>query len=405
MAQAAFEYKAVDRSGISTHGVVRAATAQEAYRRIAAGGVTPTKISPARDDPERGPSRRWRSRVTPQDIAHFTYQLSVLLEARISVVDCFRSIADQEPNPAFRRVILDIAASVQAGKTITDAISAHRHLFGDVYVETIRAAEAGGNMIKVLAHLAEQVEDQTEMRRMIKGAMMYPATVIAALSLGTAFLVTFVVPKFATMFRSRGVKLPVLTEALDRVGSSVTSYWYVYLASAVLCWGIVNSASKSTKSRLLIDRCLHRIPHLGGVLTGLAVGRFSSVFGLCLSSGLGLIDTLEMAGKASGRPMLIEDTRLMVRQVKSGGKLGDVMQQCLYIPPFVKQLFRAGEESAELGRMCQIITRHYSRETKHLVKNASTIIEPVLIALLTGVVLMVALAIFLPMWNMVSLMQ
>lgn len=404
MTQLAYQYEAVDARGKSSQGVIRAATKQDAYRRIAAGGVTPVRIHEAKAQAGSLLSRL-RTRIRPQDVAHFTYQLSVLLEARIPVVECFRSIADQEPNAKFRAVILDIAAAVQSGKTITEALTVHQRLFGEVYLQTVRAAETSGNMIKVLAHLAEQVEEQAEMRRMVKGALMYPATVVAALGLGTAFLVTFVVPKFAAMFRGRGVPLPFLTEALDTLGTSIRGYWYLYLLGLTLVGWSARLAWRNAQCRAVIDRILNKAPVLGGVLTGLAVSRFASVFGLCLSSGLGLIETLEMAGKASGRPVLQKDVAIMIRQVKSGGRLGDALQMCSYMPGFVKQLFRAGEESAELGRMCQIVTRHYGRETKHLVKNLATVIEPVLIAMLTGVVLMVALAIFLPMWNMASLMN
>jgi type II secretory pathway component PulF len=404
MTQLAYQYRAVDQRGKETQGVVRAGTKQDAYRRIAATGVTPVKIIESK--PSAGSLlSRLRTRVRAQEVAHFTYQLSVLLEARIPVTECFRSIAEQEANPKFRAIVLEIAAAVQSGKSITDALSVHRALFGEVYLQTVRAAEASGNMIKVLTHLADQVEEQAEMRRMVKGALMYPVTVVAALGLGTGFLITFVVPKFAAMFRGRGVPLPFLTEALDTFGSSIREYWYLYLLVATTAGWIVKIMWTRPQSRALLDRSFNRTPVLGGVLTGLAMSRFASVFGLCLTSGLGLIETLEMAGKASGRPMLQRDVQTMIRQVKSGGKLGDALQVCTYVPGFVKQLFRAGEESAELGRMCQIVTRHYGRETKHLVKNLATVIEPLLIAMLTGVVLMVALAIFLPMWNMASLMQ
>ncbi len=404
MSQLTYQFRAVDARGRESQGVVKAGTRQDAYRRIASTGVTPVRIIEAREGGAPLLSRL-RARVRPQEIAHFTYQLSVLLEARIPVVDCFRSIADQEPNPAFRRIILEIAATVQSGKSITEALGAHGGLFGEVYVQTVRAAEASGNLIKVLGHLAEQVEEQGEMRRMIKGALMYPLTVVAALVLGTGFLVTFVVPKFAEMFRGRGVALPVLTEVLDALGTSVKGYWFVYLTGLGVSFFVARLLVRRPQVRGVIDRWSERIPLLGGVLIGLAVSRFASVFGLCLTSGLGLIDTLEMSGKAAGRATIRKDVETMIRQVKSGGKLGEALQGCPSMPGFVKQLFRAGEESAELGRMCQIISRHYGRETRHLVKNAATVIEPVLIALLTGVVLMVALAIFLPMWNMMNLMQ
>jgi len=402
MSQAAFHYRALDGSGNESQGVLRAATKQDAYRRLAATGLTPVRIR-KHVEREESHGRRRRRRVKSAEISHFTYQLSVLLEARIPVVDCFRSIAEQEQNETLRRIVLEIAARVQSGQTITSALEPHKRLFGSVYLETVRAAEQSGNMISVLAHLAESVEEQQEMRRLVKGALMYPMAVLVALTMAITFLIVFVVPRFGRMFVARGVELPFLTQALMTLGESVKSYWHVY---TIVIGGIVVGGWrlwKLPKARSVIDRYLHRIPYLKGVLVGLAVGRFASVFGLCLGSGLGLIESLEMSGRATGRPMLMDDVSKMVQQVRQGGKLGDVLKSCAYLPGFVKQLLRAGEESAELTKMCRIIARHYSRETKHSTKNLSTVLEPVLIAMLTGAVLVVALAVFLPMWDMVSI--
>ena len=403
MTQISFQYQALDRSGTASVGIVHAANRQDAYRRIAATGLTPTKIIAGRQAGANPGGSIFSRKIKGQDVANFTYQLSVLLEARIPVVDCFRSIAGQESNPEFRRIILEIAASVQQGRNITDSLAPYERVFGRVYLETIRAAEKSGNMIKVLSHLAEATEDQVEMKRTIRGALMYPLTVVCALTAATLFLVTFIVPKFAKMFRDRNVPLPALTEALDAFGSSVQGYWYVYIAAIVGVVLFMLQTWRSPQGRAMIDRYLHLIPYVNGMLTGVAVGRFAGVFGLSLGSGLGLLEALDMSGRATARPMLMDDVQMMIRQVKQGGRLGDVLVSCTYMPPFVKQLLRAGEESAELTRMCQILSRHYTRETRHMAKNIATIVEPILIAGLTGVVLVIALAIFLPMWNMVSL--
>jgi type II secretory pathway component PulF len=135
------------------------------------------------------------------------------------------------------------------------------------------------------------------------------------------------------------------------------------------------------------------------------VARFARVFGLCLNSGLSLIDALQMAGRSSGRPMLMADVEKMVAQVRTGGRLSNVLLVCHYIPGFARRMLTSGEESAELTRMCNVIARHYERDTQGLTKNLSTVIEPVLIVLIAGVVLVVALAIFLPMWNLVKLLS
>ena len=402
MSALCFEYVAVGRDGHAKRGTVSAATRQEAYRRLASDGLVPTKIrKPRAVRPLAGLSGK---RIRHEDIAHFTYQLSVLLEARIPVVAAFNSIADQATHQGIADIARGVAREVQAGRSITDALEHHRGVFGSVYLETVRAAELSGNMISVLGHLAESVEDQGEMRRLIRGAALYPATVVVTLLVATLFLVTFVVPKFAGMFEARGIDLPLLTVVLMTIGQSIKAFWYVYLAGFVgLAFG-VRVAWRRQGFRRRVDSTLHRIPVLRDVLVGLSISRFAGVFGIALRSGVGLIDCLHMAGNASGRPLLEADVKALADQVRRGGRLRDTLPSCTYLTGFTKQMLSAGEEAAELPKMCEILTRHYSRETRHKAKGLSTVVEPILIAALTVVVLIVALAIFLPMWDMVSIL-
>lgn len=402
MSQLNFQYWALDRAGAESRGTLRAMDERDAYRRLAATGLTPTRLRVRR---EGGRSKVRGRRVKPGDIANFTYQFSVLLEARLPVVDCLRSIAEQEQNERLRAISLAMASSVQAGSTITQAMAPYERVFGTVYLETMRAAEQSGSTITVLAHLAEDVEEGLELRRALKGAVIYPVIVVVALVSAVMFLVTFVIPRFGEMFEKRGVDLPLLTRGMIAFGESVTGYWWVYLGVIGGGIAILRSMWSSAKGRRSIDRFLHRIPHVRGVLCGLGVSRFAGVFGISLSAGLGLIDGLEMGGRASGRPLLEKDAKTLVDRVRQGGRLGESLRSCDYLPPFAKQLIRAGEESGDLPRMCKIIAKYYTRETMHLAKSTATVLEPVLIAGLTIVVLIVALAVFLPMWDMVTIME
>lgn len=401
MSAVAFKYKAVDRAGQASQGTLTATTQEAAYRRLVSMGLTPVKVSQT-DGTERS-TRRRGGKIKARDIAEFTHQLSVLLEARIPVAECFRSIGDQSSNPAMASICSEVAGRIQSGIGVTEALEAYTRTFGTVYIETLRAAERSGNLVKVLSLLAEMVEEQHEMKRQVKGALMYPIAVVVALTLASGFLVTFVVPRFARMFAARGVELPWLTRALMTVGDGVKAYWYLLAAGIVVLMLIGRMVLRTSGGRLALDRVLHRVPYLREFLIGVACGRFAGVLGLGLSSGLGLIDSLEMSGRSAGRPMLAADTRLMVSGVTHGKRLTETISQCAYFPGFVRQLLRAGEEAGELPRMCGVISRHYARETRHLAKNASTVMEPVLIAGLTGVVLVIALAVFLPMWDMASL--
>ncbi len=402
MSQMSFQYWALDQRGAPQRGEIRASDERDAYRRVAAQGLTPTRIRAA----VSGRSKRTgRGRVNPASIANFTYQLSVLLEARIPVVECLTSIAEQEENERLKAIAMAMATSVQSGSSITEAFESHSRVFGTVYVETVRAAETSGNTISVLSHLAEDVEGGLELRRTLKGAITYPIIVVVALFTAVMFLVTFVIPRFATLFEQRGVELPILTELLVGFGGSVRAYWWLYLGTIVMAVLGIRAVWGRPKGREFIDGLLNKVPHLRGVLCGLATSRFAGVLGIGLSSGIGLLEGLEMSGRASGRPLLLKDSRMLLDEVRRGGRLGDAMRSCGYLPAFAKQLIRAGEESGDLPRMCRIIAKYYTRETMHLAKSTATVLEPVLIAGLTMVVLIVALAVFLPMWDMVTIME
>ncbi|MDX2115852.1 MAG: type II secretion system F family protein [Planctomycetota bacterium] len=396
MTSLTFHYTALDRAGSTRGGSVPAATRQEAIRKIAALGLTPVSL---REGADRGSGRR--GRVAARELAHFTYQLAVLVSARISISDGLMSIAKQERDPGFRAVISDLAARVESGEPLVTAMRAHESVFGPVFIETVHAAEKSGNLVKVLENLSELLEQSAETTRLVRGSFIYPACVSSVLAGAVVFLIGFVVPKFATMFESRGLELPVLTRVLVDVGRSMQSFWFVWLALAAVGAFAVRSG-RGPFSRSVVERVAGRMPVIGAILSGVAQSRFAYVLGVTLSAGLTLIECLELAGRAAGTAAMRSDVRVLIEQVRQGGKLCDALTRCTAFSPFAQRMLAAGEEAAELPRMCGIIAAHYDRETRHMVKNLSVVIEPVLIVLITGIVLVVALAIFLPMWDMVK---
>lgn len=396
MTAASFRYRAVDRAGVRRSGAVPAASQSEAFRKVAALGLTPLDIRPVSTRITRAAGRR----LPAKELSHFTYQLGVFVSARIPVSDGLMSVAEQERPGPLRELAMDLARRISAGESIAAAMDAHRPMLGEVYVETVRAAERAGNLSKVLEHLSEMLERLQETRQQVRGAMMYPACVLFVLLMAVVFLVGFVVPKFAAMFEQRNLQLPFFTRALMLLGQSMQSYWWAYLLGLAAAAIALRFTWRRPAGRAAIDRLLHRIPYLRDILVGLTLSRFSRIFSLGLSSGLGVLESLELGGKAAARPMLMADIDRMVAQVRVGGGLSQTLSSCGYFTPFAKRMLAAGEQSGELPRMCTVVARHYERETTHLTKNLSTVIEPVLIVLIAGLVLCIALAIFIPMWDM-----
>lgn len=398
-----FDYTAVTSAGVKRKGSTDAASRQEAFRKLQAMGLTPIDVRPAKAG--GGFLSKRSGKVSRKEISHFTYQLGVLISARIPLADGLASIAEQERDGALKDLIEDLVRRIRSGEQIAVALERHTKTFGPVYVATIRAAERSGTMAKVLEHLADMLERQQTNRSQVRGALMYPVCVSGVLVIAVTFLIAFVVPRFAKMFAQRSMELPVFTKVLVFVGESVQHFWWAYLVVMGGAFFAVRKAWGTEGGRRRIDSALHKVPHFNTILVGMAVGRFARVLGISLSSGLSLIEALELAGAASGRPLLVADVEKMTTQVRTGGRLTDVLNSCGYLTSFAKRMIGAGEQSGDIPRMCEVVARHYDRESSQLAKNVSTILEPILIVLIAVVVLAVALAIFLPMWNMVQLMS
>ncbi|MFG0331085.1 MAG: type II secretion system F family protein [Phycisphaerales bacterium] len=402
MSALTFEFRALTPDGSMHHGITQADSCEDAYRRIAASGMKPVKIAQAS---RRRTARMSRSKITRREISQFTFQFAVMIEARIPISEGLRSIAVEEQNPAFRRVIEEVATSIGAGSTITEALTPHRHVFGDVYVEMIRSAEQSGNLVKILQYLADLLERDIDRQASLRSALMYPSCVLTALAAAVVVVMLVVMPRFVRMFEAQGVNLPMPTRVLLGMTQIFNSYWWVFALLLAVAIGAVLRLRRTDNGRRVLDRLLHRIPVIRSALQAAALARFAHVFGISLDSGLSLIDCLDMSGRASGRAMMREDARRMAAHVSEGGNLAEALTKCPYVTGFTRRLLSAGEQSAEMSSTCRIIARHYDRELKYLTKNMATLIEPFVVVAMAGVVLFVALSIFLPMWNMMSLMQ
>lgn len=397
MIQLSFQYSAIDARGRQMRGSMSAIDRDDAYRKIVAAGLKPLRIDGQR-------RKRRKGRITLHTLSQLTHQLAVISEARIPITEGLRSIAEEETNERLQAILIDVAREIESGKTITDSLRPHQEIFGEVYIETMHAAEVSGNLTEVLARLAEMLEEQHTLRRNVRGALMYPACVASTLALAVTFLMMFVVPRFGAMFEQRGIPLPVPTQIVIGISTVLTTYWWAFASAIVVGIIALRKSWRRPSSRSRIDAILHRIPVLSDLLKGIAVGRFVTVLGLGLRSGISLIDAIEMAGRACGRPLLQTDAERLRDHVSQGGRLKQGLAACAYLPTFGVRMISAGEESGNLPRMCGIVAAQYQKDVQHLAKNVSTIIEPILVVALAAIVLLIALAVFLPMWNMAALL-
>ena len=397
MNEVAFQYHAIDRDGKTVRGRVVAACESDATRKLRSSGLTPTEIRSGRAPRKRASFRG----ITLSEVAALTRELSVLVDANLPVAKGLGGVAAQDTSPALAEVSHNIASRIESGDSISSAFAAHPRTFDRVYVQTIRAAEASGRLAPVLGHLAEMLDERVAASQALRRALSYPVVVLGFVSLALIVLLTFVIPRFSDTFAAGGVDLPWITQVVQALGGSMQSQWYFYLAGAASLVYALMAMWKSPSGRLVYERLFLRIPHVRGMLVAACMARFSRVLAISLESGVGLVESIELAGSASGRPLFEEYTRDVARRMRGGARIDEALTRSPYVPGFARRMLSSGSDAKELGRAALIVAEHFDRETKHLSKSVNTLVEPLLTVALSSVVLLVSLSVFLPMWQMV----
>jgi type II secretory pathway component PulF len=397
MSAVRFEYSAVNAAGTTAAGVIESVSAQDAYRALAARGLTPLAV---REVADRRPLFS-SGRITSEDVTGFTRELSVLLDARIPLARGLASITEHHEKPALRAIIRGVAQDVESGVALTEAMGKHPAVFSEIYLETIRAAERTGNLSGIVAHLADLLERRDETRRMLKRALTYPAIVTAVIIAAIIVIFVFVIPRFASTFEAQGVTLPAVTRIVQAVAASFTGFWYLYAAAAAGTAVTLAMMWRTVSGRLRLERVLYRAPYLGTMLLADLVSRFAGIMSIGLASGLDVIDSVAIAGRSTGSSAFAAHTAQITDRLRGGAGLAEVLDDGQLIPSFARRMIVAGKDAKELSKACGVVSRHYEKRATHLMRNINTVIEPILTVALAGIVLIVALSVFLPMWEMI----
>ncbi|MCC6427280.1 MAG: type II secretion system F family protein [Phycisphaerales bacterium] len=339
-------------------------------------------------------------RVGHSDIAALTRELSVLVEARIPLARGLMSIAEQETKPALRNMIADVAAQIEAGASMTDALTRHRDVFGEVYIETMRAAERSGNLAAVTSELADLLDRQMELRQQIRQAMTYPVVVLTTVTVAFGVFIGFVIPRFSAQFKASGVELPLATRVVQAMGDSVRGEWWAYLLAIIsLVIGFCTSI-RTEGGRLAFERILMKTPVVGQLAIAAFTARFLRVMAVTVASGLDLVESVVISGRATGGKVFTRDCQIISERLVKGENLGEALGSAEFLPVFAKRMLGAGTDSNDLARASLLVAKHFDRRANELTKSASSLIEPIMTILMAGLVLLVALSVFLPMWQL-----
>jgi type IV pilus assembly protein PilC len=394
---AEFVWEARARTGEMRKGLMEAESEDAVNTRLRGQQLQPTKVK------KKGRELKFQlgTGVGTKDIVTFTRLFATMIDAGLPIVQCLDILQGQTDNKHFAVVLRDVKASVEQGATFSDSLRRHPKVFDHLYVNLVQAGEVGGILDTILSRLAIYIEKAMKLKRQVKGAMAYPSIVIVVFILVLTILLVFVIPGFETMFKDFGAKdeLPGLTKMVMAVSRGVVNNGVFFLLGLIGTVVGISYTYKTPKGRKLIDRMLLRLPILGDVLRKIAVARFTRTLGTLLTSGVPILDALEIVAKTAGN-VIVEEAIMYSRQKISEGKnMAQPLLETNVFPSMVVQMVGVGEQTGALDTMLNKIADFYEEEVDVAVSSLTSMIEPAMMVGVGGTVGVVLIAMYLPIFS------
>jgi type IV pilus assembly protein PilC len=395
-----FVWKGKTRTGQAQEGVLLADSRNAAVATLRRQQIQVTSLRQKGREVPLMPKLPWR--IQTKRVALFTRQFSVMLEAGLPLVQCLEILGEQEENKNFKAIIEQVRVDVESGASLTDAMSKHPKAFDDLFTSMIAAGEAGGILDVILRRLSTYLEKVVKLRSQVKAALIYPAAVIAVAVLVVYVILWKVIPIFAQLYAGLGGELPFLTQMV--VGASrFIGRWsiWIFLALGALAMG-VRYYHGTYRGRRVIDGLLLKIPIIGNLLLKIAVARFCRTLATLTSSGVPILDGLEITARTSGNA-IIEDAIMAVRKrVEEGKTLSGPLAETKIFPNMVVQMINVGEQTGAIDQMLSKIADFYEDEVDTAVAGLMKLIEPLLITFLGVIIGTIVAAMYLPLYSMLS---
>ncbi len=399
-----FEYKAIDASGSQISDVIEAKDTQEVTDHLDRRGCLPLQIK------QKGKGSDFQlfskhKKLKQADIIVFTRQLVTLLRAGVPLLSCLAALVEQTDSEALKEIIHKIYIDIESGLSLSDALRKHPKDFSEIYVNSISAGEMGGALDEVLQRLTELMEHDEETSSRVKSAMRYPIIVVVTLALAFIALMLLVVPNFISLFDKMGLDLPLPTRLLIGFHSILTNYWYLLISGIAVAGFAFVKYIKSEKGAFQWDKFQLDAPVFGNLNLKNAMSRFTKMFETLNSSGLPILQTLDITSKTVGNIVIGKEIEKAAQGVMQGAGIAGPLSEGKIFPPMVIRMISIGEQSGSLDEMLLNVSKHYDVEVDHAVKNLTSMIEPILTVGVGAIVLFLALAIFLPMWDLTKVAQ
>ncbi len=395
----AFTYTARTAAGELRTATVEAATAQDVVAQLRRQRMTVVKVD------ENAKPKKIKGGIKMRDIVIFTRQFSTMINAGLPLVQALDILAKQTENKVLATTTRDIVFDVESGHTVADALGKHPKAFSELYVNMVAAGEAGGILDTILMRLATFMEKNDALVRKVKGAMIYPAVIMSVAVIAISVLLIFVIPVFENMFSGVGMALPFPTRVVIGASDFLRGYWWAVVGSVGLGVWLFRRYYATSGGKLNIDRMLLRFPVLGDVLRKSAVSRFTRTLGTLISSGVSILDGLEITAKTAGN-RVIQDAIMQSRASIAGGDtIAAPLQKSAVFPPMVISMIAVGEQTGGLDEMLSKIADFYDEEVDAAVSGLLSLLEPIMIVFLGVIVGGMVVAMYLPIFDMINAVQ
>jgi type IV pilus assembly protein PilC len=393
-----FTYTARDPKGQIKNATIEAASRDDVVAQLRRQRLNVVKINEETKKQKVG-------KITMRDIVIFTRQFSTMINSGLPLVQALDILAKQSENKSLQTVTRAVVFDVESGNTVADALGKHPKAFNELYVNMVAAGEAGGILDTILLRLATFMEKNDALVRKVKGAMIYPGVIMSVAAIAISVLLIFVIPVFESMFGSVGLALPLATRIVIGASRFLKGYWWAVGGGLFGLSVMFKNYYKTSNGKLTIDRLMLKVPVLGDVLKKSAVSRFTRTLGTLISSGVSILDGLEITAKTAGNRVISDAIMASRSSIAGGDTIAGPLQKSAVFPPMVISMIAVGEQTGGLDEMLSKIADFYDEEVDAAVSGLLAMLEPLMIVFLGVVVGGMVVAMYLPIFDMMSAVQ
>jgi type IV pilus assembly protein PilC len=408
-----FQYEAMDNSGREVKDTIDASTQEEAQQLIRQKGFFVTKISERSKAKKKGPAQKKGGRrgkkksftigkISTKQLCTFTRQLSTLQDAGLPILRSLKILHGQCKPGVLKNSLEDVVEDIESGATLSDAFAKHPKAFDKLYCNMIKAGEAGGALEAILQRLADFKEKSQSLKRRIKSAMVYPIVVITVACAIVGFILYFIIPKFEAIFKDFGVDLPSMTKFLIKASHFVVDYFYVCILFPLFCWISLKLIYRNKTGAYICDRIMLMVPVMGAIVEKSTVARTTRTLGTLVQSGVPILESLNIVRDTAGNMVFERAFTRIYDSIREGETIAQPLREARIVDDIVVNMIDVGEETGDLDTMLNKIADNYDEEVEALVESLVSLLEPIMIVVLGGIIGFIVIALFLPLISLIS---